>query len=314
MLKIDKRGRMIKPERKVLEKYEAYYASDTEFAAYARLLQSRWREKKGYKKGKLGNYLDPIEALRGKANFLTERIQTLVQYEVYKSRYTGQWISTPRIWENLLSSQPLCFNLFGEMHFDLDLASRFFSSLFPSKVNSVTAVFFEHSPGRGKEEFTGDWSAFDVFIEYEDRKGKPGFIGIEVKYAESLKDDKKKAAKIYGRHKHIYSGISNRSGIFHQSSMAQLKEVPLQQIWRDHLLSLRMREKGRDGFFVYLFPSLNKECQEAVERYKKLLISENREKTGFYPIHLEIFIKTLRKLKRTDWTLELQERYLGISL
>ena len=195
---------MIRPERKLLDKHDAYHKPDTEFAAYARLLQSRWREKKGYKKGKLGNYLDPLEALQNKSNFLTERIQTLVQYEVYKSEHTGKFISTPRIWENLLSSQPLCFNLFGEMHFDLDLASRFFGSLFPSKVNSVTAVLFEHSPGRGKEEFTGDRSAFDVFIEYEDKKDKPGFIGIEVKYAESLREDKKKAAEIYRKHKDIY--------------------------------------------------------------------------------------------------------------
>jgi len=31
-------------------------------------------------------------------------------------------------------------------------------------------------------------------------------------------------------------------------------------------------------------------------------------------MHLETFIKTLRRLKKTDWTLELQERCLGSSL
>ena len=87
----------------------------------------------------------------------------------------------------------------------------------------------------------------------------------------------------------------------------------MQQIWRDHLLSLAIRENGQEGCFVYLFPSLNKQCREAVAKYRKLLITENSEKTGFYPMHLETFINALRRLKRTDWTLELQERYLGSS-
>jgi len=302
---------MIRPDKKVLEEYDAYYRSDTEFAAYARLLQSKWREKKGYKKGRLGNYLDPIEAVQQRHNFLTEKIRILVQYELFRSKSTGALISEPRIWENMLSSQPLCFNLFGEMHFDLDLASRFFRRLFPSKVELVTNVLFEYSPERERKELTGDRSAFDVFIEYKDQQTRLGFIGIEVKYAESLREDKRRAAEIYERHRHTYGRVTEDSGVFGKSCLDRLREVPMQQIWRDHILSLAMKQRGWHGFFVYLFPSLNKECREAVAAYTKLLIGDNSEQTGFYPMHLETFIYTLRQLRRTDWTLELQERYLG---
>jgi len=87
-------------------------------------------------------------------------------------------IKQPRIWNNLLSSQPLCFNLFGELHFDLELATKFFGQLFPGKIETVTSIKFEYSPGRGNKQYIGDHSAFDVFIEYHN-KGKNGFIELK---------------------------------------------------------------------------------------------------------------------------------------
>ena len=47
---------------------------------------------------------------------------------------------------------------------------------------------FEHSPGRGDARYTGDRSAFDVFVEHSTPAGARGFIGIEVKYHEGLND------------------------------------------------------------------------------------------------------------------------------
>jgi len=81
-------------------------------------------------------------------------------------------------------------------------------------------------------------------------------------------------------------------------------------IWRDHLLSLAHLIDYDEGFFVFLFPKSNIHCQNGVNEYKKYLISENEEETGFYPRHLDDFIRTLRKHHNTDWTKELEERYL----
>lgn len=41
------------------------------------------------------------------------------------------------------------------------------------------------------------------------------------------------------------------------------------------------------------------------------MTTDKEDKTGFYPRYLEAFIKALRQLRKADWTLELQERYLG---
>jgi hypothetical protein len=305
---------MTKPTKEILEKHNAFYKPDSDFSAIGRLRQSQWRERKEYPAGKLGNYLTADFAIKSKANYLTDKIKTLVQYEVYKSSLEGKLISEPRIWDNLLSSQPLCFNLFGELHFDLKLATKYFKKLFPTRVNKITAIKFEHSPGRGNADYTGDHSAFDVFVEYVNEIGKKGFIGIEVKYAENLKDDKEKTEATFQKHKEQYLKFATTSKLFPASSIDKLKQTPLQQIWRDHLLSIATMKDYDEGFFVFLFPSQNKECQIAVDNYIQQLNTANEEKNGFYSRHLDEFITTLKQLHKADWTTELEERYLGINL
>ena len=306
---------MTKPAKSVLKKYNVDYAKDTEFSAFARLLQSKWRKKKKYpeQKGKYGNYMTIDYAKETKANFLTDRIGALVQYEVYKAKMEGRMISEPRIWNNMLSSQTLCFNLFGELHYDLKLATKFFQKLFPGKIKEVKEVKFEYSPGRGDRNYTGDRSAFDVFIEYTNKKRKRGFIGIEVKYAENMKGNKKKAADTFKSHRSCYLPIAKDAGIFPKSTIDILKESPLQQIWRDHLLAFATRKDYDEGFFVFLYPEKNEECKNAIEEYIKLLSTKSEKKTIFCPRTLETFVSALVQVKRTGWPKEFRERYLGIK-
>ena len=255
-----------------------------------------------------GNFLPSDIARKDKSNFLTDKIQTLVKYELYRKVVFGKLIKEDRMWENLLSSQPLCFNLFGELHFDLKLATKYFRKLFPNKVEIVTDVLFEHSPGRGNPKYIADHSAFDVFVEYTN-KDKKGFIGIEVKYAESLKEETMDKAK--KNFKEIYATLTESCKIFKPDSIEQLKQPPLSQIWRDHLLSIATKQDYDEGFFVFLFPTKNTQCQNGVDNYKKFLFTDNEELTGFYARHLDVFIKTLRGLHNIEWTKELEERYLG---
>ena len=290
--------------------YNVDYSKDTDFSAFARLLQSKWRAKKDLKEGKLGNFLDTDFSITSKANFLTENIKELVTREISQSKSTGALIKQPRIWNNLLSSQPLCFNLFGELHFDLELATKFFGKLFPGKIETVTSIKFEYSPGRGNKQYIGDHSAFDVFIEYHN-KGKNGFIGIEVKYAESLKEETKEMAD--KNFKDTYADLTKSCNLFKSDSLVQLRLPPFSQIWRDHLLAISIVKKHDydEGFFVFLFPSKNSQCQKGVDDYKTYLSFENEDKSMFSPRYLDDFILTLRKLRNDTWTRELEDRYIG---
>ena len=291
------------------------YSEDTDFSAYARLLQSRWRTSKGYPMGKLGNYLESDFAKASKSNFLTERVRSLAADEMAKAKESGALFNEARMWDNLLSSQPLCFNLFGELAVDMDAATICFKKLFPSRIGRVTAVKFEYSPGRGDAQYTGDKSAFDVFVEYE-RGGKNGFLGIEVKYAESLREEQpRKSAEIFEKNGVRYTELTEALGVFAPHAIDTLASPPLSQIWRDHLLALALlnhtERKYDEGVFVFLFPSLNKQCQDGVDEYAKYLSSNDDTISGFCPRHLEDFIHTVANHYQTDWSAELRSRYLG---
>jgi hypothetical protein len=54
-----------------------------------------------------------------------------------------QLIQEERLWGDLLSSQPMCFNLFGELAADLELATRAAQVWWPGRVRQVTKVCFE---------------------------------------------------------------------------------------------------------------------------------------------------------------------------
>src|SRR5687768_5195776 len=104
------------------------------FQRKARVLQSLWREQNRLPMGRhagtrgarpLGSRLAMPDAEAGLWNFLSENIQAVVRREVLDpARSKGKLYKKPRIFDDLLSSQPLCFNLFGELQCDLELATR----------------------------------------------------------------------------------------------------------------------------------------------------------------------------------------------
>lgn len=104
------------------------------FQRRARVLQSMWRTEQGYacgehsSKGKtrpLGSRLLMPWAKDTLANFLTEHVREVVRLEVLDGRRSkDKLFGKPRIFNDLLSSQPLCFNLFGELRANLGLATK----------------------------------------------------------------------------------------------------------------------------------------------------------------------------------------------
>jgi hypothetical protein len=296
--------------------YNVDYSQDTEYSAHARLLQSKWRHAKGYPMGKYGNYLEGAFAKTAKVNFLTKRIQALATDEMINAKSSKALYDEGRMWSNLLSSQPLCFNLFGELSHDMKAATACFRQLFPDRIQHVNAVRFEYSPGRENPKYTGDRSAFDVFVEYE-RDGIKGFIGIEVKYAEALREESAKNAEAsFRKHRGRYEELSRPElGVFKSDSIERLRRPPLSQIWRDHLLAIALMEHEsrtyEEGLFVFLFPSQNRQCQNGVDAYAQHLASPDAMCNRFSPRYLEEFIDTIADYFGTEWSNELKSRYLG---
>ncbi|MBV71167.1 MAG: hypothetical protein CMH52_07425 [Myxococcales bacterium] len=239
------------------------------------------------------------------ANYLTETIRTVVRREVDDPVHAqGKLFGRPRIYNNLLSSQPLCFNLFAELSVDLDLASAVLSELSHGRIARVTAIDFEFSPGRGDLSYTGDRSAFDVYVQFDTPQGGLGFLGIEVKYHEGLDD-------AVAEHRTRYDEVAHQMGCFDPGSQARLKTKPLQQIWRDHLLvgAHRQVDDFEDGCFIFLYPRGNAACAAAVSQYVACLTDSN----SFDAWSIEALVDVIRRHTDSPWIHAVYDRYLDFT-
>jgi hypothetical protein len=300
----------------ILKAHKVNEPSDSRFMAAARLLQALWREEKALpigvhrnphgKRRKLGSRLDDECGKQGR-NFLTPEIAKLAFREsVY--REIGAMIDQERLWTNMLSSQPLCFNLFGGLKLDVDKANRFFRHLLPDFVASVEGVYFEHSPGRGNPAYTDDHTAFDVFVTCTTLAGHKGFIAIEVKYSESMSEP---PATMRPR----YEELTGMVGVFREPAAHALRGNPLQQLWREHMLSRVMIDSGLydQGRFIVIYPAQNNNCAAAVNAYSTHLSSDDPVVSGFQSVTLETCLDTLRAIGDDGTATALQERYLDFG-
>jgi len=286
-------------------------SGDTEWQARLRALQSWYREdvlqiEAGRDLGDKirGNFL-PASAPRG-LNFLTPEISQFVEEWLPEANKAGALVDEDRLWRNMLSSMPLAFNLFVPLRNDLALASGVFRQVTAGRVSRVTGIAWEYSPGRGDPRYTNDGTAFDVFVTFVAESGGPGFIGIELKYHEDLRRDKK--AKDSER----YLQIAEEMNCFHASKLTQLHDPPLGQIWRNHLLagSLQIESQFQDSFLVVLYPSVNLVCRQAVQDYRDYL-SEPRT---FEAWHLEQFADAITGISTSAWIDSFRERYLNFGI
>jgi len=288
-----------------LEKIDDGY----QFQRKARILQSLWRAEKNLPihiepdGTRRGACMEPRFAEQSLANFLTSQIGQVVRREVDEYGNTKVY-GRPRIFNNLLSSQPLAFNLFVPLQFDLALATNVFRRMTCGRCHRVTRIDFEYSPGRRDERYLGDRSAFDVFVAFESGKGLPCFMGIEVKYHENLNNPP-------SGHRARYDEVARDMKCFRSAAAERLKSKPLQQVWRDHLLagSLRLADGFADGFFVLLSPKDNNACTEAVAAYRECLDCADT----FEHWTLEQVAGTIRQFRDDPWIAAFQNRYLNFT-
>jgi hypothetical protein len=304
------------PTQQELEQHHVAVDGDRPWQRRLRLLQATWREQQGLPLGRhgsgdsarpLGSRIAMPEAEQTLSNYLTKTIGEVVQEEVASARSggaDGKLISEPRIYEDLLSSQPLCFNLFGEMQRDLALATRWARHLWPARVKDVTRVAFEYSPGRRDERYLGNRTAFDVYLEHTVPGGGEGFVAIEVKYHESLAVP---AADTRAR----IGEVARAAGCFAEQDLATLGAPPLQQVWFDHLLALSILQADAErwrgnGLFVFMHPVANEECYGVVAEYERHV----QDRRSFQRMTLEEAAAALRVTSGAPWVEAFQRRYL----
>jgi hypothetical protein len=299
---------------KVLKAHRVCESYDNRFRSCARLLQALWRERQGLPIGtftnnqggkrRIGSLLAEGPADEGR-NFLTPEIAEVARLETAYQE-PGAMIDRSRLFGNLLSSMPMCFNLFGPLRRDLDLAAKILRAMVPGiDIKAVLHVWFEHSPGRKDPTLTGDRSAFDVAFVYERSDGKTGLVAVETKYSESGQEPSPLEPNPR------YEELARASGLFKEPSHAALRVNPLQQHFREHLLAQAtvMRGDHAEAYFVLVAPRHNHLVQNGARLYSSFLAKPGKSQAPFVSIELEQVIEAYGWAGQEIHALDLWERY-----
>ena len=245
----------------------------------------------------LGNMLTEESANRG-LNFLTPGIFELAEKRIGKASGT---VEPFRLSRNMLSSQPMCFNLFGEPARDLELATALARTLWGNHIARVNKVCFEWAP-EPAEEYLRDRTAFDAFIEFEITDGGLGFIGIETKLSEPFSPTR-------------YDGEKYRRWMTAGSPWRPEADVAAtrhNQLWRNHLLAWSLLQhpqpKYAQGSVTVVYHPEDHRCRSVIEGYKAVL----RDDSTFSAFDLKEVVSAWNQLAG-DWLREFERRYLALD-
>jgi hypothetical protein len=291
------------------------HKGDTPFVARMRLHQSWYRAAvlrvdygkgptKGPKAAPLGSMLDDQGAANG-TNFLTPEIRS-----VYRDHdKTG--VEPFRCERNMLSSQPMCFNIFGPLLADRALAEVLMRALVPSPVDNVREVEIEHAPAA---RYLDDKTAFDGFISYERVGGGRGFVAIETKLTEPFSPKNPDAD--------AYVELTTKFGdTWPEDAHAALGDPRWFQVWRNHLLAHELLADPKagfdEGYSAVVRHPMDSECAAAVGSYQQLLTESGR--ASFLDLPLDRVIDAWRPLvaqqpARRTWLDAFHARYLALDL
>ncbi len=241
-------------------------------------------------------------------SFLTPAIGEVARAEVERNASRRgrerKLIEPLRFFGNLLSSQSLAFNLFGESAGDLSRATEAARRLWPERVGSVSRVEFEWSPGRQDPRYLDNGTSADVAIFHTTPRGGQGLICIETKYHEDLSG---KDSVLKPR----YEEVTRATGVLAEEHVGRVRAGRLQQMWLDHLLALvtALTDALGSVLFVFLYPSENPVCARAAVDYRECLSDQGAQ--SFEARTLEDVVATMGPAIGSSWMEAFCERYFA---
>lgn len=299
-------------------KYGNQCESDNALTRKARLLQSMYRVEIGEEEGfgptkatkrKYGNMISGGD-VSGK-NFLMKETFEYAKERVANKR-ENETIDGFRLFNNLLSSQPMAFNLFHPLMLLLKqdsavvtLAVRPVFRNFP--VFEVTEIGLEFIP-TPIENYTNDKSAMDAYIRFVDNKGGKHIIAIETKYTDVLGMNE---ASHCEEQKQMLIDTGLFSADFEELLMGG--KVKLTQIYRNLLLTerYRIKERLKDSYSVVLSPKEHPSTEEEIKYVTDYLKPEYVYKLS--AVSLEDFMDAMIQYLSEYYTLvyeRFRRRYL----
>lgn len=322
------------------------YTPGNSFRARAEAQQRRYRAhelKLGF--GEHAHWLNEEDAKRG-ANFFGQA------YKVVSSRADqGKGIDKKRTLYNMLSSQAMCFNIFGNLQTDEGriIAAKALGKFLPN-LQTIKEIHLEFTPPK---DVLCDQSALggvdcDVLIEYDTSAGGSGLLAIETKFVEeefSTCAFRKRAGKadtggdscpqgtchrqdfggcLYSSKKHYhYWEQSRRHGTLQPELLRDGIPCPfgggLWQLWVNHTLvhALADKRQCQEAAFALCAPRGNDALLkggETITSLRSLLTNPS----SMLLIELEDLVNALESAVGLDrcwheWIVYLRQRYLLVD-
>lgn len=289
-------------------------SGDNPFLTRLRLHQSWWRAERlcvpwgtgprSKSDREIGNMLRTDDAEPG-LNFLTPDIHAAALSRIEQ----GPGVDPFRCTHNLLSSQPMCFNLFGPLVADLDLALELLNPLLPVKAKEITDVRVEYAP-EPASEYLDDRTAFDAFVEFVDEDGGAAFVGIETKLSEPF------SQKLYDTAR--YREITEAAGSPWKGSPPELADRRWNQLWRNQLLVEATRRHpskphGVRGWLAVVYHPDDPSIGATMKGYRRLLA--NTDSLLDWPLDVVVaaFAASADESTRR-WLHDFEDRYLRLDL
>ena len=285
-------------------------ASDKPFTATMRQHQSRYRRDvlkvpcgtgPGPKASSFYGNMLPAEHGASGANFLTPEIFQVVQQRLALGK---DRVEPFRLLHNMLSSQPMCFNLFGQLVRDHDLARQLMEPMV-GQLTRVDEVRIEYHP-EPASEYLDDRTSFDAFIAYTRPDGRRGFVGIETKLTEPFSQRRVD--------KPSYRRWMTGDAPWTDEAHDKVAGISHNQLWRDHLLAVALVARPGsifdEGYLMLVRHPGDTQCEQIVAGYRGLLRKDDR---SFIDVPLDRLLDTWSGAlgqAAPSWLSAFRQRYL----
>ena len=293
------------------------------------------RKPKGYKEPvdfRIDCLLKWVDAKSGIIFY--EKYRDQILQEIQRLKQAGLYSHSGMMMTHTLRSEHIPWNIFYPMSMtdeSKEHAKMIFNEIIrkasASKplIDKITNIKIEYAP-TDRDNYLGDGTSFDTYIEYIAEDGQMGGIGIEVKYTEEgyRPGDKEKKESILEHKKHLYWKVMKESNYFTPEAdngndgadWSPLVKNDLRQIWRNHLLGASMVQKGDITNFLsmHLYPSGNTHFHGengACAKYMRYLSADGKE-TWIAVTFEELFQlirNTFNDKEHQDWVNYLESRY-----
>lgn len=258
----------------------------------SRMLQGIYRNQKN--EYSYCNYIDSNDCY---INFMkNERLNNAATEEHKEIINRGRLTDEKRLCQNLLSSQPLAFNIFLPLKWDnYELATEIFKELFPFlEIQKITDIKLEYVPGdeNGKENrlITTDKSCFDIFIEFTNTNNAKSSIGIEAKYTETFSNTDFNKATGDKKERYI-TAISKYNQQFDKKYTEKYLNPTYNQLFRNQLIVEEVKQKTdyQNCIQIVLFSAEDTKCVDAIKGFKEMV----KLKNSFADLTIELILKKL---------------------